>query len=102
MADDQDARTELLSELNGLPAVLKEITARFTINARARLAEITSALEGKGFAGEQPKPASKKKVKEMLAAVRKLKLKPDKGRGKDIARVERLLEQLVEIYPGKG
>lgn len=94
--DSQALKAELKRELHGLQSAWKEITQKLTLNVRSRFQELEAALaEG---AEARPTP---RQLKELLAVLHELKIKPDKGRAKDLARIERLLDELFAIYPGR-
>lgn len=93
----REAKAELLRELSGLQSAWKEIAQKLSLNVRARLHELMAALEENAF----EKSPTAKQLKQALAEVRLLKIKPDKGRLKDLARIEKLVESLFAIYPGR-
>ena len=89
---------ELLQELQGLQASWKEILERYTLNVRSLFAEIATAAAGPPTDGETHVPLSKKQLDLMLLELRTVKLKPDKGRGKDLARIEKVLDDLLAAH----
>ena len=89
---------ELLQELQGLQASWKDILERYTLNIRSRFAEVATAVAGPATEGETHVPLSKKRLDFMLLEVRTVKLKPDKGRGKDLARIEKALDDLLAAH----
>ena len=54
--------------------------------------EVLRALEGR-------EPAAKGTIKALVERVRELKLKPEKGRLKDLMRLHDLAEDLVDMLP---
>ncbi len=69
------------------------------MNVKARVEEMLRTLEGKDIIGEdQPNPDTKT-IEKMLVKIRDLKVKPKKGRLKDLKRIEALLEELSRLFP---
>jgi hypothetical protein len=87
--------------LVNLQAIVGKIMDRYAVAANARIVQLLDGLRGKGANGEKPATISKSKAKAMLGELRDLKVKPEKGRGKDLYRIERLLEDLDDIFRGK-
>ena len=74
------AKDMLVLELRRLRAMFTEIAERYVANAEGEIAAVIEAVEGKSL------PASR--VEKMLEVVRRLTVKPRKGRRKDLARIE--------------
>jgi hypothetical protein len=64
--------------------------ARFDVRLSEQFAQVLKALE-------RTKPPSKRAIREMIAKVQKVKLKPEKGRLKDLQSLELLADQLAEL-----
>jgi hypothetical protein len=80
------SREILLLELRRLRALFLEISERYVANVEGKSASLIKAVEeGK---------LSSAKVVELLAGIRDLSVKPQKGRRKDLARIERTIEAL--------
>ena len=80
------SREILVLELRRLRALFLEIAERYVANVEGKSAALIKAVEeGKISAG---------KVAELLAGIRDLAVKPQKGRRKDLARIERTIEAL--------
>jgi hypothetical protein len=82
------AREMLLLETRRLRAVFSEIAERYVAEMEARIASMVHGIETKDL------PPGK--VDAMLKTVRGLALKPQKGRRKDLARIEKATETLFK------
>ncbi len=89
---------ELLQELQGMQSSWKSILERYTLNVRSKFGDIATAIAGPAAEGETKAPLSKKQLDLMLLAIQRLKLKPEKGRGKDLARIEKVLDDLLAMH----
>ncbi|HEX2709493.1 MAG TPA: hypothetical protein VHM68_01450 [Candidatus Deferrimicrobium sp.] len=74
------AKDMLVLELRRLRAMFTEIAERYVANAEGEIAAVIEAVDGKSL------PAAR--VEKMLEVVRRLTVKPRKGRRKDLARIE--------------
>jgi len=74
------AKDMLVLELRRLRAMFTEIAERYVANAEGEIAAVIEAVEGKSLAAAR--------VEKMLEVVRRLTVKPRKGRRKDLARIE--------------
>jgi hypothetical protein len=96
----RSARTEALaSELRGLRATLDEAVRQFHVRTASHLADVERAVAGSGPAGARAARPGPKAQAAMLAEVRALKVKPRKGRLKDLARIAELIEELLGHLP---
>jgi len=80
------AREMLVLELRRLRALFAEIAERYVANKEGEIVAAIEAIDGK--------PLSAARVKKMLKLVRDLPLKPQKGRRKDLARIEKIVASL--------
>ncbi|MCR4309674.1 MAG: hypothetical protein NUW14_06615 [Deltaproteobacteria bacterium] len=80
------AREMLLIETRRLRAMFSEIAEHYVANTEGRIASVIDAIEARTL------PA--KKIDGMLKAVRGLTVKPQKGRRKDLPRIEKTVETL--------
>jgi hypothetical protein len=78
--------TEVLSAKDALDGAMAQFGARVS----GQLAEVLTAIAG-------PEPPAKRTVKEMIVKVREVKLKPERGKIKDLARLQRLADDLVDM-----
>lgn len=97
----KDSRLLLIDSLSELQKTHKAIVDKYSIATRARLTDLLNSLRGKTPEEGRPVAMKPAKAKEMLEEIRELKLKPEKGRGKDLYRIEKLLTELEDIYLGK-
>jgi len=81
-------REMLLIETRRLRAMFSEIAEHYVANTEGKLASVVAAIEARKL------PA--KKVVGMLKAVRGLTVKPQKGRRKDLSRIEKAAETLLK------
>jgi hypothetical protein len=77
------ARERFIVEMHRLRSVFGEIAERFAADTEARIASLIEAAKDGSI------PA--RKMPELLETVRGLQVKPQKGRRKDLARVERVV-----------
>lgn len=84
-------REMLVVELHRLRALFVEISHRFVADGEAKLVALADRAERSDL--------SPSAAKKLLAAVRDLRVKPHKGRGKDLARIEALAASLDESLP---
>ncbi len=95
-ANPAAARKQLVNELSSLRGQFHDITTRFQANVEARLVACINCLSAE--AGEEM-PCAAKKQNELAAlvkSVQELKLKPQKGRLKDIRAINDLSKMVAE------
>lgn len=97
----RDERLELIEALSALQKSHKEIVDKYTIQTKARLRELLDDLQGNSTVDSRPRKISRSKAKEMLEEIKDVRVKPEKGRGKDLYRIEKLLSELEETYQGQ-
>lgn len=83
-------------EIQALRGVFSDILEIYRSRVDGQLAGLAEAFREAGQDGNPP-PA--RACKAILEQIRALKVKPRKGRGKDLARVEALAECLWELLP---
>jgi hypothetical protein len=81
-------REMLLIETRRLRAMVSEIAEHYVANTEGKIASVIDAIEARKL------PA--KKIDGMLKAVRGLTVKPQKGRRKDLSRIEKAAETLLK------
>ena len=84
---------QLVTGILDVKTALDQAVARFSARVSGRLGEVLRALEN-------PEPLAKGTVKAMVERVREVRLKPGKGRPKDLIRLQDLAEDLIEMLPG--
>jgi hypothetical protein len=82
------AREMLLIETRRLRAMFSEIAEHYVANTEGKIASVIDAIEARKL------PANK--IDGMLKAVRDLTVKPQKGRRKDLSRIEKAAETLLK------
>ncbi len=89
--------SELAAEIQGLRPVLKDIIEIYKSRVDGQLAGLCEVFQEAGSAENGLPPA--KIEARMIEAVRALKVKPRKGRVKDLARIEELANKLWALMP---
>jgi hypothetical protein len=78
---------------------LDEILEQVKLKLGSQITHLVSALETEARAGEGAVRPSLKVARAMARQLREIRLKPKKGRVKDLVRAHDLLENLVELLP---
>jgi hypothetical protein len=89
-------------ELLKLRPVVKEAGTTLLARLDGDLAGLALALGGEKLHGESPARPRPSVLAAMLANIRAVKVKPKKGRVKDLWRIEALLESLLAQMPSEG
>ena len=89
---------ELAQELRKLRPILKDIGTAVLDRLDGELAGLALALDGEAL-HETPRLPDPPVLAAMLGDVRKVKVKPKKGRVKDLSRIESLLDLLNARMP---
>jgi hypothetical protein len=92
---------ELNQELSSLRSSFDSIVEKYSLNVKAQLDELLEKLSEKNVENEEQPLPKKKALDKVLAKVQKLKLKPEKGRIKDIMKIQAVLKDLVSIFSVK-
>jgi len=88
-------------EMAKLRPILKDIGSALVDRLDGELAGLARSLGGEDLHGERPVLPQPPVLIAMLADIKALKVKPKKGRVKDLGRIETLLESLsARIPPG--
>lgn len=90
---------ELALDLGRVRAALKEASEQLVVRLDGELAALTLYLNGHGVEEEAPVLPPARVLSQMLAEARALKVKPKKGRVKDMGRIEALLDSLASKMP---
>ncbi len=90
---------EVAEELHKLRPVLRDVGGTLLDRLEGQLAGLALYLEGQSLPLDRTPLPPGRTLAAMLAAVKGLKLKPNKGRVKDLARIEDLLEALTAKMP---
>lgn len=89
-------------ELLKLRPVVKEAGTTLLARLDGDLAGLALALGGEKLHGESPARPRHTVLAAMLANIKAVKIKPKKGRIKDLWRIEALLESLLAQLPPEG
>ena len=95
----EEAARLLADEVEALRATCREAVQAYELRVGAQLAAAVDVL--RAAAGGKTKFPSQARLAESLSAVRAVKLKPKKGRVKDLARLQQLAEELSGLL-GEG
>ena len=98
----QELGQQVAVELSKLRALLKEVGSGVVDRLDGEAASLALFLEGESLPGEKSLLPSARTLKAMLAIFGGLKVKPKKGRVKDLARIELLLVALACKMPPLG
>ncbi len=82
-----------------LRPILKDIGTALLDRLDGELAALSRGLAGEGLPGDPPKLPRLPTLSGMLSDIQALKVKPRKGRVKDLGRIELLLESLSRRIP---
>jgi hypothetical protein len=89
----------LVSELRALRTTLDEAVQQFHVRMAAHIADVERSVSGSGPAGARRRRPPVQARAAMLAGVHALKVKPRKGRIKDLVRLAALIEELLDHLP---
>lgn len=87
-------------ELEKLRGDLRATVRAYAARLEVGLAESRAALESKP--AEDLSRERLHELRELMILVRKRKLKPEKGRRKDLRKIDSLIEDLQVLVPNKG
>lgn len=90
---------ELAAELAKVRSMLKESSENLMTRLDGELVALSRYLNGEGLPDEKPQLPAAGALSEMIAQARALKVKPHKGRVKDLGRIEGLLKSLSSGMP---
>jgi len=92
---------ELIREIGYLRSVSKDVVDRYYLRVQACLINIARILKSSNKRGSAVRKPTDKKMREMLSCARSLKVKPKKGRTKDLARIEVVVKKLDALMPSQ-
>lgn len=93
-----EVAAELALELRELRARVDEVTEHFRLRVGGEIEELLQRIEGQQIDGKVKKP-SVKTAQAMRERLREHSVKPRKGRAKDFARIQELVEDLADLLP---
>ena len=98
----EETLVRLLEQLQITKAAAQDVVEQLSLRLTSQLAEVSRRLE-LGARSDGPPPAiPAKRASAMLAVLRKLRLKPRKGRVKDLERIEQAVEKLLALTASKS
>lgn len=86
---------QLILRLHVLRNELDQALEQYTLRVGSRITEMLEHLEGRSPVGEKTEPPGKADLATMLEKIDKTRLKPKRGRGKDLKRIQDLVEDLA-------
>jgi hypothetical protein len=92
-------KDQVSQELLRLRPLLKEVGITVIERLDGEMAAMAQFFDGDPVAGERPILPAAEALREMLGRIRALKVKPKKGRVKDLARFESMLSDISEKMP---
>ena len=92
---------DLQMELTALRFTLNDIIERYKLKLDADLLQLSNAASGNVTLGESVTKLSVSVAEAMLKEIRALEIKPQKGRAKDLQRVQDLVADLIEKLPAE-
>jgi hypothetical protein len=92
-------KDQVSEELLRLRPLLREVGTAVLERLDGEMAAMAQFFDGDPVAGERPVLPTAEALKGMLGRIRGLKVKPKKGRVKDLARFESMLRDLSESMP---
>jgi hypothetical protein len=95
----QELARQVSQELVKLRPILKDIGTALLDRLDGELAVLSRGLAGEGQSDDLPNVPRAPILSGMLADIEALKVKPKKGRVKDLGRIEALLESLSRRMP---
>jgi hypothetical protein len=95
-ANDRLPIKPVIKEITALKHTFREILRRYGVAIEVRIASLSKATKA---AAEVKTPALERvhDLRDMLILLRGVKVKPDKGKRRDLKRVESLLDELETI-----
>ena len=92
-----DVMQEANQELNSLRSNFESIIEKYSLNVKAQIDELLEKLSEKNVEGEQQSLPKKKNLEKALSKVQNLKLKPEKGRIKDIKKIQAVIDEFTSV-----
>ena len=92
-------RDELIGRLRVLRADIDVIVDHYRMNCISRVEEMLRILEHRDTITEDSVEPTIDNIKKMLSQLDDLRVKPKKGRLKDLKRIDTLLDQLLSQFP---
>lgn len=94
----QKIKKILVAQLYGLRSELSEILERYSSNTNAKITGFIEMFNTSEEADGQETPKIEtKKLKAVVKKIDDIKLKPKKGRAKDLERIEEILDKMDDV-----
>ena len=87
-------RKELLAELGNLRGQFRDIVGRYQSDLEAELVKCINLLSASEAGQESQLPLNNKRLAELVDLINDLKIKPHKGRLKDINRIDKVVDKI--------
>jgi len=99
MSKKDTYRDELIGRLRVLRADIDVIIDHYRMNCISRVEEMLRILEHRDIIGEGGVEPSVDRMQTMFSLLDDVKVKPKKGRLKDLKRIDALLNRLLSQFP---
>lgn len=86
-----------LEELEFLGNSFREAAERYVTTVEADILVVRRAIEDLQKSKARTSPDRIRDLRDMLTIMRRLEIKPEKGRRKDLKKIDLLLQELVEL-----
>ncbi|GAB4568306.1 MAG: hypothetical protein Kow0047_21100 [Anaerolineae bacterium] len=90
--DEERLRRELVAELERVRSDLRDTIAMYRMRLEGYLTQVEEAVSATDLASDDA--GGREEIAGMLEQLRQLKVKPDKGRRRDLKRMEILIKML--------
>jgi hypothetical protein len=87
----------VLVRLQGLRSVAKEVSRSYLANLEHGILEITDIVNGTADEGGKKKGLKSGTLERMVDILENTSLKPEKGRRKDLKRIDQAIEAMMRI-----
>jgi hypothetical protein len=95
----EDLNQALVFELRTLRASLAHVLESMELRLGGRITELLHGIEGDPGLDQKPRPLTVKAAQAAMAEIDALRIKPKRGRIKDIRRIDRTIRALRELQP---
>jgi hypothetical protein len=87
---------DLVRELKALRSLVDEVVNHYGLNVKARIDEVLHVIESGGGPEGSRKREDPETLGKLVLKARRVKVKPQKGRAKDLKRIQDLVDGLCE------
>ena len=91
---------DVAREVDALRAALAEMIRRYKLDVGGELADLERRLQPDPDQPGKRKQLAVRTAQQVLDAIRAVRLKPDRGRPKDFARLKNLVREISALWPG--